>query len=65
MPQRQVDHVAVVRVLFARGLRHVEPEAMDELNIVLSKLGRVSAKVKDVCPIVRSDNAKRSISNSL
>jgi hypothetical protein len=61
MPQRQRDHVVVVRVLFARDLRQVEPEAMDELNIVLSKLGYVRAKGKDVCPAVRSDNAKAEL----
>src|SRR5215471_9893072 len=61
MPQRQVDHVTVVRVLFARGLRQVEPEAMDELNIVLSELGGVRPKVKNVCPAVRSDDAKAEL----
>ena len=61
MLERQVDHVAVVRVLFARGLRQVEPEAMDELNIVLSELGRVRPKVKDVGPAVRSDDAKAEL----
>ena len=34
MPECQVDHVAVVRMLFARGLRQVEPKAMDQLDIV-------------------------------
>jgi len=58
MPERQVDHIAVMRVLFARGLRQVEPEAMDELHIVLSELGRVRSKIKDVCPAVRSDDTE-------
>src|SRR5215510_7270285 len=31
---------------------------MDELNIVLSELGSVCPKVKDVCPAVRSDDTK-------
>src|SRR5712691_4606981 len=61
MPQRQVDDVTVVRVLFARCLRQVEPEAMDELDIVLSELGSVRPKVKDVCPAVRSDDAKAEL----
>src|SRR5438445_9046080 len=61
MRQRQVDHVAVVRVLFTRRLRQIEPEAMDQLNIILSELGRVRPKVKDVCPAVRSDNAKAQL----
>ncbi len=61
MLERQVDHVAVVRVLFTRGLRQVEPEAMDELNIVLSELGRVRPKVKDVGPAVRSDDTKAEL----
>src|SRR6516164_947841 len=56
MPERQVDHVTVVRVVFARRLRQVEPEAMDELDIVFSKLGSVCSKVKDVCPAVRRDD---------
>ena len=61
MRERQVDHIAVVRVLFARFLRQVEPEVMDELDIVLSKLGSVRPKVKDVCPTVRSDDAKAEL----
>src|SRR5262245_8908598 len=61
MPECQVDHVAVVRVLFARCLREVEPEAMDQLNIVFSELGRVRPKVKDVGPAVRSDDAKAEL----
>src|SRR5215510_7697834 len=41
MPEREVHDIAVVRLLFARGLRQVEPEAMDELHILLRQLGRV------------------------
>src|SRR5262245_64096343 len=47
MPQRQVDHVAVVRMLCARCLCQVEPEAMDELHIVLSEMGSVRPEVND------------------
>ena len=57
MPQRQVDHVAVVRVFFARCLRQVEPEAMDELNIVLSEMGSVRPEVKDMRLAVRRNDA--------
>src|SRR5262245_40907972 len=62
MPQRQVDHVAVVRVLFTRGLRQVEPEAMDELNIVLSEMRSVCPEVKDVRPAVRRDDTIAELS---
>ena len=58
MPQCQVDHIAVVRVLLARRLGQVEPEAMDQLDIVLRELGRVRPEVKDVCPAVRGDDTE-------
>ena len=63
MPQRQVDDVAMVRALFARGLRQVEPEAMDQLHIVLGKLGGVGPKVKHVCLAVRTDDAKAELTS--
>jgi hypothetical protein len=61
MPQRQVDHVAVVRILFARGLRQVEPEAMDELHVVLGELRSVGSKVKHVGLAVRTNDAKAEL----
>ena len=61
MPQRQVDDIAVVRALFARCLRQVEPEAVDQLHIVLGELGSVGPKVKDVRLAVRGDDAKAEL----
>ena len=61
MRQRQMDDVTVVRALFARCLREVEPEAVDELNIVLGELGGVGPKVKDMRLAVRGDDAKAEL----
>src|SRR5436853_63549 len=44
-PEREVDDVAVMKVLVAGSLAQFEPELMDQRDVVLVELGRVRPEI--------------------